>query len=494
MIFSPISSRLSPDPGLSMRTQGSRTPVCEAERNRPVLTRDEAGLPSTSGSGDKLNRPSPADGRNQPKSDAEVSSSGATRVDRGRRDRSGETHEGQATRQRRPPRIGPVPPAPACGSADDRARTFDPLPVDLRARVPAAGEAGQACSGLAARGGATVGRRKSACGPSAGPGKSETESARVLWLRSTRIVAAAFRVTRSPWTFSGLESPSEPESQAASSGVDVGRSAKITLRLAPPVARKMAAQARAAGLSHGVYLSTLIAGAPAVLTGADHRRAVAALTASNDEIARMATDLQGLVRLLRQRRGAFGRRGGSDLGGAVVGGPCAISDMHHGSSPTWLRSRRWAVRSRRRKRAQEGPSGDRPERRRRPGRVGRAPVLSVQPDRRFARGPPAIRRGRARSGDPRPHPGDRRQACPAGHGQGHRRRAGHGCHCRALPLHRQGRQAPLRGRPRRRQRRKGGAARPGLAVAVRWLVHRRDESSARGLQHHAVDAERGGRR
>ena len=97
----------------------------------------------------------------------------------------------------------------------------------------------------------------------------------------------------------GLESPSVPESLAASSGVDVGRSAKITLRLAPSVARKMAAQARAAGLSHGVYLSTLIAGAPAILTGADHRRAVAALTSSNDEIARMATDLHGLVRLLR---------------------------------------------------------------------------------------------------------------------------------------------------------------------------------------------------
>ena len=98
----------------------------------------------------------------------------------------------------------------------------------------------------------------------------------------------------------GQESPSESESQAASSGGDGGRSAKITVRIAPHIARKMAVQARAAGLSHGVYLSTLIAGAPAVLTGADHRRAVAALTASNDEIARMATDINGLVRLLRR--------------------------------------------------------------------------------------------------------------------------------------------------------------------------------------------------
>jgi len=110
------------------------------------------------------------------------------------------------------------------------------------------------------------------------------------------------RVSRDTTTFDllRLESRSGPESQAASSGVDVGRSAEITLRLAPPVARKMATQARAAGLSQGVYRSTLIAGAPAILTGADRRRAVAALTSSNDEIARRATDLHGLARLLRR--------------------------------------------------------------------------------------------------------------------------------------------------------------------------------------------------
>ena len=98
----------------------------------------------------------------------------------------------------------------------------------------------------------------------------------------------------------GLESPSESEPRAATSGVDIVRPSKITVRLAPHIARKLSAQARAAGLSSGVYLSTLIAGAPAVLTGPDHRRAVAALTASNDEVARMAADINGLVRLLRR--------------------------------------------------------------------------------------------------------------------------------------------------------------------------------------------------
>ena len=98
----------------------------------------------------------------------------------------------------------------------------------------------------------------------------------------------------------GMETSFELELRTATPAVDPGRYAKITVRLAPHVARKMAAQAQAAGLSHGVYLGTLIAGAPAVLTGADHRRAVAALTASNDEIARMATDMNGLARLLRR--------------------------------------------------------------------------------------------------------------------------------------------------------------------------------------------------
>ena len=97
----------------------------------------------------------------------------------------------------------------------------------------------------------------------------------------------------------GMETPFGLESRTAGPAVDRGRYAKITVRLAPHVARKMAAQAQAAGLSHGVYLGTLIAGAPAVLTGADHRRAVAALTASNDEIARVATDMNGLARVLR---------------------------------------------------------------------------------------------------------------------------------------------------------------------------------------------------
>jgi hypothetical protein len=107
-------------------------------------------------------------------------------------------------------------------------------------------------------------------------------------------VAAPSRDTLS-FDLLGLEPPPELQSLVAHSGVDVGRNAKITRvtgwHLTSP--RKMAAQARAAGLSHGVYVATLIAGAPAVLTSPNHRRAVATLTASKDRVALMATDVNG---------------------------------------------------------------------------------------------------------------------------------------------------------------------------------------------------------
>lgn len=145
-----------------------------------------------------------------------------------------------------------------------------------------------------------MGWRKSTRGASATLGGLSKRQRRVrLELRSIRIVTAASRDTLT-LDLLGLESPYAPDSQATSLGIEAGRSTKVTVRLAPHIARKMTAQARSAGLSHGVYLSTLIAGAPAVLTGADHRRAVAALTASNDEIARLATDINGLVRQLRR--------------------------------------------------------------------------------------------------------------------------------------------------------------------------------------------------
>ena len=69
--------------------------------------------------------------------------------------------------------------------------------------------------------------------------------------------------------------------------------------------------------------------------------------------------------------------------------------------------------------------------------MGRAPLLPPQPDRQ---GPDAVPRSLRpqRRGDPQPHRGHR-APCPPGHGQGHRRRAGHGGDPGALSLRKNGR-------------------------------------------------------
>ena len=121
-----------------------------------------------------------------------------------------------------------------------------------------------------------MGQRKSVRGAPSRVGRAEQPTAPRISLRSTRIVMGASRDTFT-LDLPGLRSPSGPEPHAASAGADVGRSAKITVRLAPHIARKMTAQARAAGLSNNVYLGTLIVGAPPV-----------------------AADINGLVRLLRR--------------------------------------------------------------------------------------------------------------------------------------------------------------------------------------------------
>lgn len=83
----------------------------------------------------------------------------------------------------------------------------------------------------------------------------------------------------------------------ASPEIPAGPSVKVTLRVSPRIARDMATRARATGLSHGAYVSTLIDAAPVAL---DHRGAVRALAASTDRLASTATDLNGFARLLRR--------------------------------------------------------------------------------------------------------------------------------------------------------------------------------------------------
>ena len=64
------------------------------------------------------------------------------------------------------------------------------------------------------------------------------------------------------------------------------------------------------------------------------------------------------------------------------------------------------------------------------------------------------------------HPRDSRTPRAAGDGQGHRRRAWHGCHCSAPALHRKGRATAHRGRPRCRARGQGGTARDHRSMAI----------------------------
>lgn len=71
---------------------------------------------------------------------------------------------------------------------------------------------------------------------------------------------------------------------------------KLTIRLRRGVAARLTARARACGLSHGTYLTTLIDGTPAPPLAA-----VAALNASTDQLAAVSTDLNEVSRLFREQ-------------------------------------------------------------------------------------------------------------------------------------------------------------------------------------------------
>lgn len=91
--------------------------------------------------------------------------------------------------------------------------------------------------------------------------------------------------------------PLDPEvepSHEPDAGAD--RPIKLTVRLRRGVAARLATRARACGLSHGTYLTTLIDGTPAPPLAA-----VAALNASTDQLAVVSADLNEVIRLLREQ-------------------------------------------------------------------------------------------------------------------------------------------------------------------------------------------------
>ena len=75
---------------------------------------------------------------------------------------------------------------------------------------------------------------------------------------------------------------------------------KLSIRLTTSEAEKLAAGARAAGLSRGAYLAGLVAGIPALTTGANRTEMLSALTTSNAQLSGLSRSIHALTRLLTQ--------------------------------------------------------------------------------------------------------------------------------------------------------------------------------------------------
>ncbi len=75
---------------------------------------------------------------------------------------------------------------------------------------------------------------------------------------------------------------------------------KLSIRLTTSEAEKLAAGSRAAGLSRGAYLAGLVAGIPALTTGANRTEMLSALTTSNAQLSSLSRSIHALTRLLTQ--------------------------------------------------------------------------------------------------------------------------------------------------------------------------------------------------
>lgn len=75
---------------------------------------------------------------------------------------------------------------------------------------------------------------------------------------------------------------------------------KLSVRMVKTACCRLDHNARAAGLSRGVYLAQLIDGAPPVVASSDRAALFNALNASSAELAVLSRDINHLTRLLRQ--------------------------------------------------------------------------------------------------------------------------------------------------------------------------------------------------
>ena len=103
-------------------------------------------------------------------------------------------------------------------------------------------------------------------------------------------------------TSTAVAAPDGARDQAAAQRV------KLTLRMRAGAAGLLSRRARAAGLSYGDYVDTLLDGVPAPAVTADHRQAVTTLRVSNELLASLSSDINALIRAASRGSAAEARQ------------------------------------------------------------------------------------------------------------------------------------------------------------------------------------------
>lgn len=99
----------------------------------------------------------------------------------------------------------------------------------------------------------------------------------------------------------GLPNAAEDQQAAVSAGTaSSAASVKLSIRMTPEEAERLAAGARAAGLSRGAYLAGLIADVPVLSAGASRIDHLATLIASSAELSTLSRNIHHLTSLLRE--------------------------------------------------------------------------------------------------------------------------------------------------------------------------------------------------
>jgi hypothetical protein len=121
-----------------------------------------------------------------------------------------------------------------------------------------------------------------------------------LSARAAATGATESDVLRSALAAALHDAPAVPQGPVPSVAVPSTSLLKLSTRLTRSAAERLDRQARAAGLSRGAYLTSLIDSAPPVVASTDKAACAAALSASAAELALLSRDITRLTLLLRQ--------------------------------------------------------------------------------------------------------------------------------------------------------------------------------------------------